>query len=81
MSRDFRQGYGPEEYMIKKAPKGQYRATTNYYSSHTQTLTGGTTVLCTFFTNYMRPNEQRQMSTIRLATHRSDVVVCDIQID
>ncbi|KAF0973745.1 hypothetical protein FDP41_007132 [Naegleria fowleri] len=80
VSRDFRQGYGPEEYMLKKAQKGTYKATTNYYASHQQSLTGGTTVLCTFFTNYMRENEQRQMLTIRLSSHAQDVVVCEIDI-
>ena len=80
VSRDFRQGYGPEEYMLKKAQPGTYKATTNYFASHQQSLTGGTTVLCTFFTNYMRKNEQRQLSTIRLSTNKSDVVVCEIDI-
>ncbi|KAG2391861.1 hypothetical protein C9374_013346 [Naegleria lovaniensis] len=80
VSRDFRQGYGPEEYMLKKAQKGIYKATTNYFASHTQNLTGGTTVLCTFFTNYMRKDEKRMQSTIRLSTNKQDIVVCEIEI-
>ncbi|KAF0980307.1 hypothetical protein FDP41_013521 [Naegleria fowleri] len=80
VSRDFRQGYGPEEYMLKKAQKGIYKATTNYFANHTQNLTGGTTVLCTFFTNYMRKDEKRMQSTIRLSTNKQDIVVCEIEI-
>ncbi|EFC36049.1 predicted protein [Naegleria gruberi] len=37
VSRDFRQGYGPEEYMLKKAQKGAYKATTNYFSNRLDT--------------------------------------------
>ena len=33
VSRDFTQGYGPEEYMLKVAPKGKYSIWTNYYSN------------------------------------------------
>ncbi|KAL9644814.1 hypothetical protein ABK040_009272 [Willaertia magna] len=80
VSRDFRQGYGPEEYMLKKAQPGNYRAYTNYFANHQQSLTGGTTVLCTFFTNYMRPNEKREMVTVRLTTNKQDIDVCEITV-
>ncbi|KAL9647827.1 hypothetical protein ABK040_008102 [Willaertia magna] len=80
VSRDFRQGYGPEEYMLKKAQPGTYRAYTNYFANHQQSLTGGTTVLCTFFTNYMRPNEKREMVTVRLTTNKQDIDVCEITV-
>ena len=49
LSRDFTKGYGPEEYMIKVAPKGKYIVKAKYFGSHQQSLTGGTTILCTFF--------------------------------
>ncbi|KAF0972235.1 hypothetical protein FDP41_009543 [Naegleria fowleri] len=81
VSRDFRNGYGPEEYMIKKAQKGVYKATTNYYANHAQNLTGGTTVLGTFFTNYMREDEKRQMVTVRLNSQEQDVTVCEVEIE
>lgn len=73
VSRDFRQGYGPEEYMLKKAIEGTYKVRCRYYSSQAQTLTGGTTVLLSVFTNYGRPElEEAQTITVRLQTN------CDI---
>jgi len=56
--RDFRNGYGPEEYMLKKAFPGDYRMTTNYFGgSVSSSLTGPTTLLLSIFTNYGRPNQ------------------------
>jgi len=79
-SRDFRQGYGPEEYMLRKAPTGKYIVEATYFANHQQSLTGGTTVLCTFFTNYMREDEKSEVVTIRLPSSRSKFSVCTISI-
>jgi len=78
ISRDFTRGYGPEEYMIKKAPNGSYDIRAKYFSNTQQGLTGGTTILCTFFTNYMRENEERQFVTLRLSSNKEETKVCAI---
>ncbi|KAL0490362.1 vault and TPR domain protein [Acrasis kona] len=80
VSRDFRQGYGPEEYMLRVAPKGSYKVAANYFSNHQQSLHGGTTVLLTFFTNYMRPNEKSETITVRLVTTANRLPVCTIDV-
>ena len=36
ISRDFTQGYGPEEFCIKQAVKGKYKIEANYYGTHSQ---------------------------------------------
>ena len=66
VSRDFRQGYGPEEYVLKNAVDGGYRIQANYYGSSAQTLTGPATVKAVVYTNWGRPNEKRQEITLRL---------------
>ena len=46
LSRDFRQGYGPEVYIIKKAQPGEYKGLTNFYGSHQDSkLTGSTSAV------------------------------------
>ncbi|MBR6436048.1 MAG: hypothetical protein IKS45_06040, partial [Thermoguttaceae bacterium] len=40
ISRDFTGGYGPEEYMIHKAPKGKYKIKAHYYASRAVELLG-----------------------------------------
>jgi Ca-activated chloride channel family protein len=78
VSRDFTQGYGPEEYVLKKAVSGEYLIQANYYGSSTQTLTGPATVKAVVHTNWGRPNEERQEITLRLDAVKSAVTVANI---
>jgi len=81
VSRDFTQGYGPEEYVLRKARPGDYTVKTHYYGSHQQTLTGACTVIVNVFTNFGRPNEERQVLTLRLEEASDQVTVGTIRID
>mmetsp|Transcript_9165 Transcript_9165/g.13561 ORF Transcript_9165/g.13561 Transcript_9165/m.13561 type:complete len:1037 (+) Transcript_9165:22-3132(+) len=80
ISRDFTGGYGPEEYMLKKAMDGSYEVSAKYYANHSKSLTGGTTILLTFFKDYMRENEERQLVTLRMTKNQSKVHVCTVSI-
>jgi uncharacterized protein YfaP (DUF2135 family) len=66
LSRDFTDGYGPEEYCLRKLMPGQYTIQANFYGSRQQELTGPATVQATIITNFGRPNEKRQALTLRL---------------
>eukprot|EP01080_Neovahlkampfia_damariscottae_P002504 gene2504-3210_t len=80
-SRDFTQGYGPETYSLKTAMPGVYRIKARYYSSHQQSLTGGTTILLTLFTKYGVKNQEKcQQITIRLSQSKQDFQVGEIEI-
>ena len=81
VSRDFTQGYGPEEYVIKRAMPGKYIIKAHYYGSHQQTLCGPCTVTATVFTNFGRATEKKQTLTLRLDKPHSEVVVGEITID
>ncbi|MCX6117944.1 MAG: VIT domain-containing protein [Proteobacteria bacterium] len=78
VSRDITRGYGPEEYVIRKAMPGKYTIKTNYYGSSQQTLLGPVTVSATVITNYARPNEKRQLLTLRLESQKDSVDVGSI---
>ena len=80
VSRDFRDGYGPEEYVLRRAVPGGYQIKAHYYGSHQQTLCGPCTVTVTVFTNYCRPDEQRQVMTLRLGESGSDFLVGEVVI-
>ena len=73
LSHDFTQGYGPEEYLLKKSIPGKYKIQTNYYGQHSPALDGGTTVQATVITNWGRPTEKRQYLTVRV-NQAKDVV-------
>ncbi len=40
ISRDFRNDYDPDEYLVRKAVKGTYIVRAKYYGNHQQSLTG-----------------------------------------
>jgi len=80
-SRDFTRGYGPEHYMIKNAVPGKYSIKARYYANHQNSLTGGTTILLTLFTNYGdKEKENSQQITIRLSSNKENFEVGEIEI-
>lgn len=63
---DFTQGYGPEEYLVKKALPGKFQVKINFYGNQQQVLAGATTVQIRIYKNYGRPNEEKIEVTRRL---------------
>ena len=80
VSRDFRDGYGPEEYVLRRAFPGPYQIKANYYGSHQQTLCGPCTVTVNVFSNYCRTNEKKQVMTLRLEESGQDIIVGEVVI-
>ena len=66
ISNDFTRGYGPEEFLIKKAIPGDYKIQIHYYGSSAQTLLGTATVQVQMFTNYGRKSQRMKSITRRL---------------
>ena len=80
-SRDFTQGYGPEEFMIREALPGEYKIEANYFGSHSQKVLGPVTLYTEVYTNYGRPNETREVLTCRLAENKEVVLIGSITQD
>lgn len=66
ISNDFTGGYGPEEFMIKKAVHGEYNVQVNYYGTHSQAILAPVNLHLTFITNFGRPEQKSQEVTVRL---------------
>jgi Ca-activated chloride channel family protein len=75
VSRDFTQGYGPEEYILRKAMRGTYKVQANFYGSSAQTLSGAVTLQLDLFTNYGRRNEKKKSITLRLKERKDTITV------
>ncbi len=73
VSRDFTQGYGPEEYLIKKAMKGTYKVQANYFGAGAPTVTGPVTLQLDIYSNYGRADEKHKAITLRL-TDKKEVI-------
>ncbi len=79
VSRDITTGYGPEEYLQVKGQKGVYKVLTHYFGSSQQRLTGPATATATVYTNWGRPEEKRQILSLRLDRPREKVTVGEIK--
>jgi len=80
LSPDFTQGYGPEEYVLRRGMPGAYSIQANYYGSSQQTLTGPATVFAAVFTNFGRQDEERRILTIRLTEVKDVIEVGEVKL-
>jgi hypothetical protein len=81
VSRDFTQGYGPEEYVLHRAYPGAYAVKAHYYGSHQQMISGSCTVIVDVYTNYGRASEKHEVLTLRLDQPSDEVTVGEVTID
>ncbi|MFT5110364.1 MAG: Ca-activated chloride channel family protein, partial [Pseudoalteromonas tetraodonis] len=66
MSDDFTGGYGPEEFLIKRALPGKYLVKAHFYGNHQQTLAGATTIQAKITTAFGQSSEKTESVTLRL---------------
>jgi len=67
VSDDLMDGYGPEEFLLKKAIDGDYKIEVEYFGSSQQTISGPVTIQVVVFTNFGKPNETMERMTVRLS--------------
>lgn len=78
ITRYYTNGYGPEAYLIKKAPKGKYIIEADYYGSSEQTLVGPTTIYLDVYTYYGTPKETKKTIMLRLESDKGEVEIGEI---
>ena len=66
MSDDMTGGYGPEEYLLRRAMNGQYRISANVYSTDRLNPNGSTTIRARIFRNWGRPNQVEETLELEL---------------
>lgn len=79
VSDDMIQGFGPEEYMLKKAVKGKYVVKVHYYGSEDVIPTGAVKVMVAVYTDYARNKEKREVLTIELENEEDQYLVGEIE--
>jgi tetratricopeptide (TPR) repeat protein len=78
MSDDITQGFGPEEFMLKKAVEGEYKIKTNNFSDSRQSVSGPVTLYLDIFTFYGTDKETRQRVLVRTENVKEDNVIGSI---
>jgi len=66
LSSDMTQGYGPETFIIKKALKGEYKISIEFFSDSVQKIIGPTNLKVTIIENFGRKNATRRIKVYRL---------------
>ncbi|MGQ0739714.1 MAG: VIT domain-containing protein [Bacteroidota bacterium] len=73
ISQDVTSGFGPEEFMLKKAINGKYKVEVNLYGDTRQTLGGPISIKAELFTDFGKPTQKRQTINFRV-TNTKEVV-------
>lgn len=80
ITRDVTQGFGPEMYVNKKAPKGKYDLLVNYYSSDQNKLGLKTKVMVRTIRNWGTDEEVETIKTVSLNDQKQKQRIARIKI-
>jgi TonB-dependent SusC/RagA subfamily outer membrane receptor len=76
-SKDFTQGYGPEQYLIRNAVKGKYQIKSNYFGERELTENGPATVMVEIYTT-KAGKTVRTLKTIQLGKIKENEILAEI---
>lgn len=76
-SKDFTQGYGPEQYLIRNALKGKYQIKTNYFGERELTESGPATVMVEIYTT-RAGKTTKTLKTIQLGKIKENEILAEI---
>ncbi|QSB27772.1 VIT domain-containing protein [Flavobacterium sp. CLA17] len=76
-SKDFTQGYGPEQYLIRNAIKGKYQIKTNYFGERELTESGPATVMVEIYTT-RAGKTSKTSKTIQLGKIKENEILAEI---
>lgn len=65
ISNDFRQGFGPEQFLLKKAIKGKYKIKTNFFGERQNILSGPTTIMAEVYLYYSDGRQERKIAVFQ----------------
>jgi tetratricopeptide (TPR) repeat protein len=65
LSNDFTQGFGPEQFLLKKAVKGKYKIKTNFFGERQNILSGPATVMAEVYLYYSDGRQERKIAVFQ----------------
>ncbi|NQY11688.1 MAG: DUF2135 domain-containing protein [Flavobacteriales bacterium] len=80
ISNDFTRGYGPEEFLLKKAIKGKYKVKVNYYGTTQQRVAGPPTIKAKLITNFGSDTQSESEIILRLKKSKEVIYIGDLVI-
>lgn len=61
LSNDFTRGFGPEQFLLKKAVKGKYKIQTNFFGERQTGIAGPTAIMAEVYINYATGKQERKI--------------------
>lgn len=61
LSDDFTGGFGPEQFLLKKAAKGKYKIQTNFFGEQQVGVAGPTAIMAEIYINYATGKQERKI--------------------
>ncbi|WP_312902170.1 VIT domain-containing protein [Chryseobacterium taichungense] len=61
LSDDFTRGFGPEQFLLKKALKGKYKIQTNFFGERQVGIAGPTAIMAEIYINYATGKQERKI--------------------
>lgn len=61
LSDDFTGGFGPEQFLLKKAMKGKYKIQTNFFGEQQTGVAGPTAIMAEIYINYATGKQERKI--------------------
>ncbi|UEG54349.1 TonB-dependent receptor plug domain-containing protein [Mucilaginibacter daejeonensis] len=81
ISDDMTSGFGPEQFVLKKATKGTYKIEIDYYGDTQVTLSGPTTVMAELYTHYGTAQEKKEIIVLQMKKDaKGGVYIGDLDI-
>jgi hypothetical protein len=75
VSPDLTQGFGPEEFMLKKAVNGDYNISTNNFGDRRQSISGPTVIYLDIYTFYGSKKQTHQRVLVRTENVKEDNII------
>ncbi len=73
MSQDVTQGFGPEEFSLKKAVNGKYKIEVNLFGNSQQTISGPIAIKADLYTNYGKASQKKETIILRVKENKEIV--------
>jgi len=79
LTQDVTQGYGPEMYVLREAPKGRYDIRAHYYASDANRASARTKVYATVFENWGTKQEKVTEKVVTLETGKESHPIATVE--
>ena len=80
LSCDFQDGYGPEEFLLRRPRPGKYTVRLDHYGDTRNTARGPVTAQVRIITGYGTPKQKEQATTVQLGAGSRELEIGSIEI-